>query len=211
MGQVPYGLEEYPRSEKEKVTQKWTGVLSEDREYMITLINRGTHGFDFIKGELRSSLLRSPAYAAHPVNSKPLVPQDRFEDRIDQGERTFRFWFDAGTAKERLSSISRESTVKNESPPALCFFPSGKGRLPEHSVLIEDETIQMKALKKAEEGNRIVLRLFEPIGTGKKVRVSVPVIKKSIEIIFKPFEIKTLSIDLDSHEISFTDLLEKKK
>ena len=211
LGQVPYGLEEYPRSEKEKVTQKWTGVLSEDREYMITLINRGTHGFDFIKGELRSSLLRSPAYAAHPVNSKPLVPQDRFEDRIDQGERTFRFWFDAGTAKERLSSISRESTVKNESPPALCFFPSGKGRLPEHSVLIEDETIQMKALKKAEEGNRIVLRLFEPIGTGKKVRVSVPVIKKSIEIIFKPFEIKTLSIDLDSHEISFTDLLEKKK
>ncbi len=210
LGEVPYGLEEYPCSEKEKVTQKWTGVFSEDRKHMITLINEGTYGFDFIKGELRPSLLRSPAYAAHPVNSKPLVPQDRFEDRIDQGERTFRFWFEAGTSKERLSLISRESTVKNESPPALCFFPSGKGRLPEKSVLIEDETIQMTALKKSEEGNRMILRLFEPVGTGKKVIVSFPVIKKSTEIIFKPFEIKTISIDLDSHEMFCTDLLEKK-
>ncbi len=210
LGEVPYGLEEYLRSEKEQVTQKWTGVISKDRKYMITLINLGTHGFDFVKGELRPSLLRSPAYAAHPVNSKPLVPQDRFENRIDQGERTFRFWFEAGPAKERLSLISREATEKNESPPVLCCFPSGKGRLPEQSILIEDESIQMTALKRAEEKNRMILRLFEPTGTGKKVKVFVPVIKKSTKIIFKPFEIKTIGIDLDSKETFFTDLLEKK-
>jgi len=118
--QVPYGLEKHSSSKKEHVTQKWIGVMSKNKKHMLTLINEGIYGFDFISGELRPSLLRSPAYAAHPVNNQPLVPPDRFEDRIDQGKRTFRFWIEIGTTQDRLSLISRESTIKNECPFALC-------------------------------------------------------------------------------------------
>jgi alpha-mannosidase len=177
---------------------------------MITLINEGTYGYDFNSGELRTSLLRSPAYAAHPVNGKPLVPMDRFEDRIDQGKSTFRFWIEVGISRERLSSINRESTNKNQSPLALCCFPSGEGRIHKQSILIKDKSIHLMSLKKADEKNSLIIRLFESMGRKKKIKINLPVIQRECELFFNPFEIKTIGIDLDSKQIFFTDLLERK-
>ncbi|MFO7979500.1 MAG: glycoside hydrolase family 38 C-terminal domain-containing protein [Candidatus Aminicenantes bacterium] len=208
--QVPCGLQKHSSSDKENVTQKWLGVRSKNKKYMLTLINEGIYGYDFISGELRTSLLRSPAYAAHPVNGKPLVPPDRFEDRIDQGRRTFRFWLDIGTCEDRLSSINRESINKNQSYSALCCFPSGEGRLPKQSIVIKDNSIQLMSLKKAEEKNWLIIRLFEPLGQKKKIKFDIPVIQREFELSLSPFEIKTLGIDLDSKEMFFTDLLEQK-
>lgn len=210
LSQVPYGLQKHLSSQKERVTQKWLGVSSKNKKYMLTLINEGVYGFDFISGELRPSLLRSPAYAAHPVPDKPLVPSDRFEDRIDQGQRTFRFWLEIGSFEERLSSINREATNKNQSPIALCCFPAEKGRFPKQSILIEDKSIQLNALKIAEEKNWLIIRLFEPLGQKKTTRVHLPVIQKTFELLFNPFEIKTIGIDIDNKEIFSTNLLEEK-
>ncbi|MBD3414143.1 MAG: alpha-mannosidase [Candidatus Aminicenantes bacterium] len=210
LGQVPYGLETFSHSEREHAVQKWAGILSEDKQHLLTVINNGLHGFDFKSGELRLSLLRSPAYAAHPVNGMPLVPQDRFEDRMDQGKHTFRFWINIGTAEQRLSSISRESTIKNQAPFILCCFPPGKGTLPNQGVVLEGDPVELKSMKMAEEENWMILRLFEPTGEQKSVKLTVPVIKKHFQLSLSPFEIKTIAIDLCSKQLFFTNLLEQK-
>ena len=77
-----------------------------------------------------------PGYSAHPIGERDRVPQDRFTERIDQGERQFRFWFNGGAAGGRLAAIDREALAHNETPPALCFFPPGHGRQPRPFVTL---------------------------------------------------------------------------
>ncbi len=211
LGQVAYGVEKFSRESEELVAQKWVGVLSSDQKSALTVINNGTYGFDFAKGEIRQSLLRSAAYAAHPVNEeRPLVPQDRFEPRIDQGERMFCFWINGGKAKERLQLIDREALIKNEAPMALPYFPPGSGKKAMASAVVSDAGVQVTATKKAEENNWLLIRLFEPTGKKTSTRLSVPCLDVSFDVSVNPFEIKTMAVDLDSNEIFEVDLIEQK-
>jgi alpha-mannosidase len=66
------------------------------------------------------------------------------------------------------------------------------------------------SLKKADEINSLIIRLFESMGRKKKIKINLPVIQRECELFFNPFEIKTIGIDLDSKQIFFTDLLERK-
>jgi alpha-mannosidase len=210
-GQVAYGVEDFKEREVELVAQKWIAVYSTDKQHALTVINDGTHGFDFADGELRLSLLRSAAYAAHPVGDNiHIVPQDRLEPRIDQGERVFRFWVQGGDAASRGLSIDREALVKNESPMILSCSPPGIGKNTHPGIWLDDRVVQVTAIKKAEDRNGLILRLFEPTGEPRSTRVTIPGRSLSFEIDLEAFEIKTLEVDLDTDEIFEVDLLEQK-
>ena len=210
-GQVAYGVEGFKGRAVELVAQKWIGVHSASNQHALTVINDGTHGFDFSEGELRISLLRSAAYAAHPVgNNIHIVPQDRLEPRIDQGERVFRFWVQGGEASQRFSSIDREALVKNESPMVLSCSPPGTGIKPEPWIYLDDKVVQATAIKKAEDKNWLILRLFEPTGKQRSTKVTIPCRSLSFEVTLGGFEIKTMAVDLDTDEIFELDLLERK-
>jgi alpha-mannosidase len=210
-GQVAYGVEEFSRYEEELVAQKWVGVVSSDQKYALTVINSGTYGFDYAAGELRHSLLRSSAYSAHPVEEgRPLVPQDRFEIRIDQGERSFRFWINGGEASERFSRIDREALVKNESPMVLFYFPPGTGEQALPSVLVSDGIVQVSAVKMAEQNDWFLIRLFEPTGKERETNLALPFLDLKLDVSLRGFEIKTMAVDMVSREIFEVDLMERK-
>jgi alpha-mannosidase len=210
-GQAAYGVERYDREREESVAQRWLSIASADGRYALTVINDGTYGFDFIGGELGLTLLRSPAYAGHPVDDvTPIVRQDRFEPRIDQGERRFRFWLNGGPATGRLAAVDREATVKNETPMALCVFPRGEGRPLLPGLVLSDEVVQLGAMKLAENGERLILRLFEPTGDARKTRVTIPPLALAFDVALRGFEIKTLAVDLRTKEVLETDLLERR-
>lgn len=210
-GQVAYGVEEYSRLGEELVAQKWIGVFSTDKKNALTVINSGTHGFDFAEGEIRLSLLRSAAYAAHPVEGEPhIVPQDRFESRIDQGERIFHFWVNGGSYVTRFSRIDRDALVKNETPMVLSCFPSGRGERPFPGILLSEESILVTTTKMAEEKNWLIVRLFEPTGEGGKTLVTLPFLDLSFDVSINGFEIKTMAVDLSTKEVFEVDLIERK-
>ena len=122
LGQVAFGVEELAQTGREVVAQKWTGLF--DRAVTgrsISCINEGSYGSDCKDGEIRLSLIRSAAYSSLPIFDRPLMAQDRFTGRIDQGERHFHFWFNAGPAAERVAHIDREALAHNEKPYALSF------------------------------------------------------------------------------------------
>jgi alpha-mannosidase len=210
-GQVAYGVENFKDRGVELVAQKWVGVYSADNHHALTVINDGTHGFDFAEGELRLSLLRSAAYAAHPVGDNiHIVPQDRLEPRIDQGERVFRFWVQGGNTSKRFSSIEREAHIKNEAPMALSCSPPGTGRKLKPGIYLDDNVTQVTTIKKAEDKNWLILRLFEPSGESRSSRVILPSRSLSFEVSLRGFEIKTLAVDLDTNAVFEVDLLERK-
>lgn len=208
-GQVAYGVEEFSADGEEKAAQKWTAVLSEDSKSALTLIDQGIYGLDFKAGELRPSLLRSAAYAAHPVTDDlPIVRQDRFEPRMEQGERIFRFWVQGGPADDRLNRIDREALLKNEPPVVLCCSPSGTGPKPEPLVILHDEVVQLTCAKQAEKNRNLILRFFEPTGNRRKTRVELPLLNMNFSVELDPFELKTLAVDPERREVFETDLLE---
>ncbi len=210
-GQVAYGVEKFPSSDQERVAQKWVAALSEDRDAALSVINSRTYGFDYNQGELRFSLLRSAAYAAHPVADEiPIVPGHRFIPRIDQGEHVFRFWIGGGVADPCLQRLDQEALLKNEPPNVLCCYPTGLGRRILPAIICEEEGVTLTCLKRSEDGKSLILRFFESTGNKQEARIRLPLLDLSLDLVFDPFEIKTLEVTPKSRAIRETDLLERK-
>ncbi len=207
-GQVAYGADDLPANGDEIVAQKWLAVLSKRSGRALTVINNGTYGADFRGGELRLSLLRSPGYSAHPIGDRETLAQDRYSPRIDQGERTFRFWINGGSVGKRLAAVDREALARNEKPMALSFFPSGGGAKPRPFVTLSDGVVQLTAAKKAEKGNALILRLFEPTGRRRETVVSLPFAGLRKRISLGGFEIRTYRVDLAKRKWTEVDLTE---
>lgn len=207
-GQSACGAGELPTNGDEAVSQKWLAIVSESENAALTVINDGTYGSDFADGELRLSLLRSPAHAADPAGASVPMAQDRFVPRIDQGERVFRFWLNGGEPAERLAAIDREALAKNEAPMVLPYFPPGTGKKPKPFIVLSDDAVQVMAVKQAERSKDLVIRLFEPTGTPRTTELALPALKSRIEVSLGAFEIKTLLYNKKTKSFLNVDLLE---
>lgn len=209
MGQAAYGVEQLAGDGTETVSQKWAAVVSEASGLAFTCINEGTYGSDFKGGEMRISLLRSPGYCGHPILDRPILAQDRFSPRIDQGERLYNFYFNGGKAEERLNAADREATVHNEKPYALSFFPSGEGQKPACLIELSDQVVQLAAFKKAEGSEDYVIRLFSPSEAVRETVVGIPFLNIKQKVRFGSFELKTLRLDVKQGIFVETDLMER--
>lgn len=207
LGQVAFGVQQFPDTGRENVSQKWLAVASDDRA--LTCINNGSYGSDFADGELRLSLLRSAAYAGHPIHDRPIVPQDRYSPRIDQGERLFRFWINAGPRSERLDRIDREALIHNEAPFAMSFCPSGAGEKPKPGITLSDDAVQLIAFKQADGSEDYVVRLFEPTGRERRTEVTIPALELAWDASLSPFEVKTYRIEPEMKSLREVTLLEE--
>ncbi len=206
LGQVAYGVEALPTDGQEVAAQKW--VLATDEKRAVSVIGDGGYGSDCHEGEVRLTLLRSPAYCGHPVEERTIMPQDRFSPRIDQGERLFTFWVNAGPASERRTAIDREALVHNEKPFALSFFPSGLGRQLQSLVQLTDSVVQVTAFKKAEDGDDFIVRLFNPTDAARRTTLKIPQLDLEQELSLSAFEIKTYRLDA-AGKLREQDLLER--
>ncbi len=207
-GQVAFGVQNFPSTGRENVAHQWLAVQSESAGKALTCINAGTYGSDFADGELRLSLLRSAAYSGHPIGERTIVPQDRYTPRIDQGERVFRFWINAGSRSERLERVDREAVIHNETPFALSFCPSGAGTKPLPGVSLSDDVVQLVAFKRAEDGEGYVFRLFEPTGTARSTEVTIPALEVRRAVCLSAFEVKTFRVDPETKSVREVTLLE---
>jgi alpha-mannosidase len=219
MGQVAYGVEAFPGNGAEMVAQRWLAVLGGEGgsetgpgggESALTVINDCTYGFDFKGGELRLSLLRAPAHAAHPTGSgRPILHQDRFTPRMDQGEHRFRFWLTGGPAQERIATAPREAQARNQLPPSLAYRPPRGSGSALSGPMLGDKAIQLTAFKRAEEGEELILRLFEPTGRTRQTTLTVPCAGVKTRVKMGPFELKTLRVDPSTGAVREVNLLEE--
>ena len=210
MGDVGYGRDVLPATGREVVSQKWTAVVSQRDDLALTTVNDGTYSSSFAKGEMRITLLRSPAYTAHPVSDWATVPEGMFRPRIDQGERVFAFWMNAGSVGERMGAVAREAQMHNEKPMTQWFNPSGYGTRAKPFAVLSNKRVQITAMKQAENGRGWIIRLFEPTGRRQKTQLRIAAgqpIRKTVTLL--PFEIKTLRLDTALRTVVETNLMEE--
>lgn len=209
IGQVACGIGELPMNGDEAVAQKWIAAVSRKDRKALTIINDGVYGSDYANNEIRLTLLRSPSYSAHPIFDRPILPQDRYTSRQEQGERLFKFWVDAGPVNRRMERVDREALARNEKPFALSFFPSGAGRKPKAGVTLSDAAVQVMAVKPAQSGKDLIIRLFEPTGKARETVLTIPFMGVRAKVRLDGFEIKTLRVSPKTRRVVETDLMER--
>jgi alpha-mannosidase len=210
--EIPFGTLQRsakPRTPEEKAqfevpAQQWADVS--DAKFGLSLLNDSKYGYDARDGVLRLTLLRSP-HEPHETE-----PHKHTGDRItDQGEHLFTYallphagdWKTAETAR-RARELNVPLVIREglSSTP----LPSLLGPLP--------PALFLDAVKRAEEGEEIVLRLHEGHGSTTRAQVQVGFtvdqawecdlleravkklkpVRSRIQLRFTPYEIKTLRL-----------------
>ena len=120
------------------------------------------------------------------VRTPDVLRLDRFTPRIDQGERLYHFWFNAGTLKAGKDAVDREVLVKNEKPVALSFFPPGSGEKPAEFCRISGKSVQLVSSVKAGKAGHLTVRLFEPGGIKTEVVLEFPFAGFKQKLKFNP-------------------------
>ena len=183
--QAMFGTEETHKEGKETVFQKWCGLI--EGKNSVNVINSGTYGGSFDGSEIRLSLLRTPVFAAHPIDSAvELVLEDRVYDHIDMGERIFEFRL---CVNEEFTDS--EAEVFNQKPFVLAMFPSGNGEKINKPVEIDNKHIILSALQNTENGT--LVRFYNTMSSEQTLNATVGCDKIAAE--FTPFEVKTFVLE----------------
>lgn len=206
MGQTAYGAYEVDDNGNEAVSQKWSAVV--DGDVAVTCINDCIYGSNYRDGEMRLTLLRSAGYAASDFGGNCAIAPGRFTPRMDQGERFYSFWFNAGQSGPRMDVIDREALIRNEKPYALSYCPSGAGEIPKALYTLSDDVVQVTALKKAERSDDYIVRVFEPTGTARKTTLNIPAAGVALDIELNGFEVKSYKLNVQDKTIAEISLME---
>lgn len=192
-GQVPFGEESLPVNGRENVAQNYLLIKAGDRA--VGLINDGVYGSSLDKGRLRVTLVRSPAYCAHPtLPQRPLIPQDRFTPHMDQGERQYEFLLTAGITAQVHRALPRKAEAFLQAPMLMSFFPDGKGKCFSSPLRLEGDPVLISALKRADNGDGYILRLFNSLPDDARVVLHCEALRVHEAIAFSTYEIKTFRL-----------------
>ncbi len=177
--------EEHEESGREFAAQKWLRVGGVSGK--VALLNKGTYGYSYENGEIKATLLRSSGYAAHPLGDFPIVPEDRFTGRMEQGENNFSFRVVLGEEAEKSNKYAVEF---NEEYVALNHYPAGVGKIPQSPFEILGDGVSMSAFKRANDGDGYIVRLHNNSEKTVKIKLAL---KSGVsrEISFGKYEIKT--------------------
>lgn len=192
-GQGMYSFSELPQDGTECVSQRWCGLFGENDS--LTLINSGTYGSHYKDGAMYVSLLRAPAYSAHPIEVRPLLDTTRFIPRTDQGEHIFTFLLCGGATAQRLEAVNMEAQQFNEAPYALNVFPSGMGKKPAMFLTLSDPTILLTAAYRDQDSGKLVLRLWNPSETTKTFQAFSDALNFSVNITLPTYRVQTYIVN----------------
>jgi alpha-mannosidase len=213
LGQTAYGSERWVCDGRETISQKWVMLHDGSRYRALTVINDSSGAADVSDGELRLTLLRSPAYCASislDPEKYPQISPDRFNPYTDQGEHFFTQRLNAGKYDERIASVTREAKVSSEPPVFVPFTPPGTGTAPLQMIKLSNPGVELVTVKRAENSDEFVIRLFEPTGKPQTVDIELPLLGIKHKEALSAFEIVTLLTKKEGQKyvLKKTDLLE---
>jgi alpha-mannosidase len=188
--EIPFGFIERPANGEEEPFQNWLDVTGDGANGAagLTLATDAKYSADVLEGDLRLTVLRSPAYAHHNPDRIEEGEAYRF---IDQGEQFFRYRLMPHAGPLEPGDAARIAAQLNQ-PPAALVESNHPGDLPSsrRGIVIESDQVTASALKRAEKRPGFVIHLHETAGTPVETRIDCPLAGKSWSARFGPQEIK---------------------
>lgn len=186
-----FGHKETKPDGTETVGQQWMLLAGEEKA--LAVVNTGLYAHDFADNALRVTLLHSPAYCAHPVDDRVVLPQDRYLPRIDIGERSFKLVLLAGDWEMLRQTVDARAQEENELPFALSFFPSGKKTQTGSGLRLSNPSVSLSAATR--KGDGYLLRLFNPTFREQTTCLSIPALGVAEKLCLAPVELRTLLLE----------------
>jgi alpha-mannosidase len=164
--EIPYGTigrSGRPRTQAERAKfevpgQRWADVSNAD--YGVSVLNDGKYGWDYRNGTLRLSLLKAPIWP---------------DSTADRGNHHFAFAVLPHGGDWRAAGIDRRAVAYNV-PLVAAAEPAHRGSLGSAVgfASASPANVQVTWLKRAEDGNALVLRLVEWHGQAVDAVVTLP-------------------------------------
>ncbi|MCS7179733.1 MAG: glycosyl hydrolase-related protein, partial [bacterium] len=203
--EIPYGYIERPSDGNENPCQRWVEIIGmkEDEKVGVGFINCGWYGYDFFENELRISALRSPVYAS--LKDPQKLEKNKFYDFQSYGINEFKYWI-----LPHLGEINSSNVVKyayflnNEIEYILPLRKKGYYSPPFSFINVSPENIVLSCIKKEENGDNIIFRLYEAYG--EKTDAKIEIFGRKFMIKFDKFEIKTLKFFKKIKKLKEVDL-----
>jgi len=216
-GETVFGRESLPTTGRENVSQRYLSLCNDELGFSVA--NDTIYGSSCKNDKLMLSLLRSPAFTAHPVEDRDVMLQDRFSPYNDQGERLYFFRVTAGTSAEVKAKRYFDATLLNQPVYCLYFYPGGKGAETSCAIQVsatdmsgrplQDGAVEISAFKKAEFTEDYIVRLFNHSGETVQCELNIPLLKISHRLNLSAFEAETFRVKMD--ECSAVNMMEGEK
>jgi alpha-mannosidase len=164
--------------------------------YGVALINDCKYGADVMAGEARLTILRSPIYGNGDRGAHPVRHTDRY---LDQGWQEVRWALVPHAGPWQGAPVVQAAQDLNE-PMIFVREHAHGGELPkQQSFLTIDppDAVIVSALKQAEDGDDLVLRVYEHRGRQATARVRLPLAQADFQVEANPHQIKSYRIAPD--------------
>ena len=210
--EIPYGHIEREANGNEAPIQSWLDISGMAGDvgipYGLSLLNDGKYSADVNGCDIGLTLLRSPVYAHHlPAQLQPGV----LYSYQDQGIQRFRYALLPHRGSWQAAGTARAAAELNSRPIALLATCHPDGVLPQVNafIAVEPDNILVSVLKRAEEGEDLILRAWETSGLASRGQIRLPQWGRVIEASFGPGEIKTFRVPRAAGQpVTETNLLE---
>ncbi|HEU4672262.1 MAG TPA: glycosyl hydrolase-related protein, partial [Candidatus Limnocylindrales bacterium] len=163
---------------------------------------------DVTDGTIGVTAVRSPIYAHH----EPAVPRSGVRYAYqDIGLQRFHLALLPHTGRWPDADLTRRAALLNQPPDVLLESFHGGPLPPVGSYLaVEPEHVVLGAVKVAEDGDDLVVRLVETAGRTASARLSAPCLGRELDVEIGPYEIRTFRLPRDPEARALeTDLLER--
>jgi alpha-mannosidase len=164
--EIPYGSIERPttrnnsweKAQFEVPAMRWAD-LGDDKQGL-SVLNDSKYGYDAVGNALRITLLRSPTWP---------------DANADRGHQHFVYALYPHTGSWKQAETVRRGYELNDPLKAKQVF-AHTGTLPaEHSFAsIENSNVTLTAIKKAEDADALIFRMYEWAGTPTEVKLHIP-------------------------------------
>ena len=211
--EVPMGTIKRPSTGNEEPGQRWVDVAGlgpNGKSLGLAVINDSKYGYDVSEHETRLTVLRSPIYAFH--DPRVIEPHKRYL-YTDQGSHVVRYALLPHAKSWRNADVMRAGYALNNDAFALEAGPRQSSAAPARFgktvsfVKASPENVLAEVLKQAENGDGIIVRLYEAFGRDTEALLEMPLMGLAHEFTIGRNEIKTFRIT-DS-AVTETNLLEE--
>lgn len=204
MTEIPFGAIERTPNGEEEPNQRW--IAGFDQNGGVAILNEGAYSSAAPGDEIRQTFINTSAFADH------YGQQTRDEDMeyMQMGRTDFIYRIYPFDGDIRTSGVQNRAAVMNENLVSI-VETYHEGRLPRmfEGIRLDQKNIVLRALKKSENGEGTILRLYESMGVKTKVKIDLALLERAFTLEFKPFEIKTVFVPDDTQkEISEIDIPE---
>ena len=194
---------------EEEPGQRWLDVSGKrsGEDFGLTVLNDAKYGYSVSGNDLRISIARSAVYAHH----NPRVLDMKAEH----------LWMDQGIQTMRLLLVPHSSTWQEKhipriaeefaAPSLIAYQGIHTGTMPKSGsfLSVDAPNVIISAVKQSEHGNDIILRCVETSGIQTTAKVDLKFANLKWSGSFRPNEIKTLRVKLNSGSIKEVNLLEE--